>query len=105
MKSEKIFQIFFFTFLNFYLATSQFQNLCRDARDQGLLFANDPSGCSRYLYCQFDGDQVIRVNQLLCIDPEFPIFFQDSCFPRSEKPCPGPDVLLCPIANLPIRVK
>lgn len=69
------------------------------------MFADDPSGCSRYLYCEYDENNVLlRVHQLRCLDPAFPVFFNDACFSNAEIPCPSESLQICPELNQPIFV-
>lgn len=92
---------------NLYLTHSS-QDLCRDAKAAGFNFANDPSTCEGYLYCERDAsDAITAVHQMICDDPKFPHFLNDGCFSAAEVPCtpligtptpPNPNyaIKLCP---------
>ena len=56
------------------------QNLCGDSD----IFANDPSACNAYLYCERDESNAITtVYQMICDDPAFPNFFDGDCYSQN----------------------
>jgi hypothetical protein len=79
--------------MNFY-SSLQNQDLCAEAKAKGFTFANDPSSCDRYLYCEYNDDGSFKNTlQLSCSAdyPDSPNFFDDGCYTN----IPGENGIIC----------